>query len=702
MSEVDHKPLDVGRPEAPALGPSGLMDMLGVATVLLEADGRIDMWSPQAEELFGYTADEAVGQYAAPLLVDSRQRDAAIRLFAEVMETGRSWAGAFPIRCKDGSTRLVEFRNVRLTDSLGGRHALGLATDRPRLQTMERGLALAYQLVAQSPIGLAVMDSGLRYLSVNPALARMHGLPEDDHIGRPFREVLPGAEFGQAEDALWQVLETGVPVVDRYVVGRTAADPDTDHAWSVSFYRLEDQNGLVLGVACSVVDVTDRHSTALEADRARRRLALIADGSARLGTTLDVAHTARELADVVVPEPADMAAVDILGAVLEEEGAAEPGEDAPVFRALASKTTHPTRAARVTCGPEVVVAYPPGHLAALCVRTGRPQLITHAGEKDLLRIGRDEDAAADLAEAGVHTAMAVPLIARGRVLGVLGLARARDPQPFDEDDVTVAWELASRAAVCIDNARLHQRLRSTAETLQRSLLPQLRPGHPCLELAARYRPAQASSEVGGDWYDVITLEDGKAVLVVGDVMGSGVPAATTMGRLRTAASALAALNLEPARILGELDKIIQGREHAGHSIATCVLAVFDPERAECRVANAGHLPPIVVRAGERPELLDLPTGTPLGVGGVPFQNTVVHLGLGDALVLYTDGLVETRDQSIDERLSVLVDLLCAEDRSVEETCDRLLAELRLPGCRDDVALLIARSRPRTPAAPPAG
>src|SRR4051794_18678465 len=300
MSEVDHQPLDVGRPEAAALGPSGLMDVLGVATVVLDADGRIDMWSPQAEKLFGYPANEALGQYAAPLLVDPLHKDAAIELFADVMRTGRSWAGVFPIRGKDGSARLVEFRNVRLTDSLGGCHALGLATDRSRLQTMERGLALAYQLVAQSPIGLAVMDTDLRYLSVNPALARMHGLSEDDHIGRRFREVLPGAEFRQAEATLRDVLGTGVAVVDRYVVGRTAADPDTDHAWAVSFYRLEDQNGLVLGVACSVVDVTDRHSAALEADRARRRLALIADGSARLGTTLDVEETARELADVVV------------------------------------------------------------------------------------------------------------------------------------------------------------------------------------------------------------------------------------------------------------------------------------------------------------------------------------------------------------------------------------------------------------------
>jgi PAS domain S-box-containing protein len=690
MTEAEQQPLAADRVEATAtaLGPSGLMDVLGVAAVLLEADGRIDMWSPHAEELFGYTAGEAVGQYAAPLLVRPEQRDEAIRLFAEVLKTGRSWSGPFPIRHKDGTTRLVEFRNVRLMDNLGDFYALGIATDRPMLQNMERGLALSLRLVAQSPIGLAVLDTGLRYLSVNPALARMHGVPESDHIGRRFREVLPGTRFRRAEDAMRQVLRTGVPVVDRYVVGRTPADPDNDRAWSVSFYRLEDQNRHVLGIATSVVDVTDRHRSAQEADRARRRLALIADGSARIGTSLEVEETARELTGVVVPELADFAAVDALDSALRDDGG-EPGEDRPRFRALASKCVHPSEAMHAFARPGRTVAYEPDHLATQCLDTGRPGMITHADERSLVRVARDRDAAAILARAGVHTAMTVPLIARGRILGVLGLARARNPRPFDEDDLTLACELASRAAVSIDNARLHQQLRSTAETLQRSLLPRLQPGHPRLELAARYCAAQASSEVGGDWYDVIALDDGKAALVVGDVMGSGVPAATTMGRLRTATSTLAGLDLDPAQVLGHLDRITRGLDPY---IATCVYAVYDPARGVCHFSNAGHLPPVVVRAGGSPELLELPTGTPLGVGGVPFETTTVGLGPGDRLVLYTDGLVETRDQAIDERLGDLLRLLRVHDESVEETCDRLLAALRHPADRDDVALLIARPR----------
>lgn len=286
--------------------------------------------------------------------------------------------------------------------------------------------------------------------------------------------------------------------------------------------------------------------------------------------------------------------------------------------------------------------------------------------------------------------MAVPLIARGQVIGVMGLARARNPLPFDEDDLTLACELASSAALSIDNAVLHQHIRSAAETLQRSLLPQLTPHHPGLEVAARYLPAQAFSEVGGDWYDVIPLDGGRTVLTVGDVMGSGIPAATTMGRLRTATSTLADLDLDPARILTHLDKITHGLDPY---IATCVYVVYDPDHRRIQVASAGHLPPVLVRAGKPPELLDLPTGTPLGVGGVPFETTTLDLQPGDHLVLYTDGLVETRHDPIDERLADLLRLLAPPYSSVEETCDRLLRQLRDPAGHDDVALLVARALP---------
>ncbi|MFF5022825.1 SpoIIE family protein phosphatase [Streptomyces collinus] len=689
MRRTEQRPEPAEFPQAGPVEPSGLLDLLGVAAVLLEADGRIDMWSPQAEELFGYTRGEAVGQYAAPLLLHPEHQDAAITLFAEVMATGRGWAGAFPVRHKDGSTRMVEFRNMRLTDNQGDHYALGLATDRTTLRQVERNLALSTRLVTQAPIGLAVLDADLRYLAINPALAAMHGVPEDEHLGRGFRDILPGTPFLGAETVMRQVLISGLPVVDQQVVGRTAADPDHDHAWAASFYRLEDHHGSVLGLATVVVDVTDRYRAAVKADQAQQRLRLIAKGSARIGTTLEVERTARELADVVVPDLADMVAVDLLDSVLQT-GRGDVGEGPALFRALAVKTAYPTDATEAIVPPGSLTTYHADHPAARCIRTGRPQLITHLERRDIPRIATDPDAARLLAKAGVHTDMAVPLIARGQVIGVMGLARARNPLPFDEDDLTLACELASSAALSIDNAVLHQHIRSAAETLQRSLLPQLTPHHPGLEVAARYLPAQAFSEVGGDWYDVIPLDGGRTVLTVGDVMGSGIPAATTMGRLRTATSTLADLDLDPARILTHLDKITHGLDPY---IATCVYVVYDPDHRRIQVASAGHLPPVLVRAGKPPELLDLPTGTPLGVGGVPFETTTLDLQPGDHLVLYTDGLVETRHDPIDERLADLLRLLSPPYSSVEETCDRLLRRLRDPAGHDDVALLVARALP---------
>lgn len=688
MSTADEPLADAGRPEERSSQPSGLMDLLGVAAVLLDADGRIVLWSPEAEELFGYAAEEALGQYAAPLLVHEQHRNLMIKLFAGVMGTGERWAGAFPIRHKDGSTRLVEFRNMRLLDDLGDFYALGLATDRSRLREVERDLALSTRLISQSPIGLALLDTDLRYAAVNPALERMHGIPAEDHLGRHYREIMTSPKFEGPEAGMRQVLETGAPMVDEYtIVGHTPADPHK-HAWSISLFRLEDPQGRVLGVADVVVDVTDRYQAATEAAEARRRLALIADGSARIGTTLEVEQTARELADVTVPELADMATVDVLDSVLDE--ARPPLGDGPaLFRALAVQTAYVTEAVQAADPPGQIAAYDADRLPTECVRTGRPILISHIDDATLARIARDDRAATVLTRAGVHSYMLLPLTARGQILGFLGLSRARDPQPFSEDDLALAGELASRAGVCIDNARSHQNVRNAAETLQRSLLPDHPPHLPGLEVASRYRPAQAAYEVGGDWYDVLPLDGDKTALVVGDVMGSGLDAAVTMGRLRTGTSDFADLDLDPAKVLQHLDKITSGLEQY---IATCVYAVYDPHRAECHISTAGHLPPVLVRSGKHPELLDLPTGTPLGVGG-PFVTTSFPVGSGDRLVLYTDGLVEVRHHPIDERLDTLRRLLDAPDRALEETCDRLLHELRLPADPDDVAVLIARMQP---------
>ncbi|MGW0752921.1 SpoIIE family protein phosphatase [Streptomyces sp. NPDC002587] len=688
-----HEPLSAkerDRRAAPS-PPGGLLDLLSVAAVVLDTRGRIVFWSPQADEVFGYTAEEALGQYAANLLVHKEHQDLVVRLFAEVMSTGASWAGAFPIRYKDGGTRLVEFRNMRLLDDLGDVYALGIAADQSTLQRVETDLALSQRLVSQAPIGIALMDTDLRYLLVNPALERINGISAADHIGKQPHDILPFLDVDTIESALRQVLLTGTPLIDQYTVGRTLADPDHDHAWSVSYYRIDGPSGRVIGVANSVVDVSERHRATTEADRARRRLAVIADASARVGTTLEVEHTAQELVDVAVPDLADVAAVDVLDDVLafrRTTPSREPGPE--MFRALAVAAAYPSRAATASLGVGDLAAYGADRLITRCVHTGQPIVIAHADGNDLQRIARDADAATAFAQAGVHSYLVVPLIARNEILGALDLLRARSPLPFDEDDVLLAGELAGRAAVAIDNARWHQSVRNTAETLQRSLLPGHPPPLPGLHVASLYQPAQATQEVGGDWYDVIPLADDKTALVVGDVMGNGIDAAATMGRLRTATCTLADLDLDPDQVLQHLDKITQGLEHY---IATCIYAVFDPRAHQCRIANAGHLPPVLAPAGRRPRLLDLPTGAPLGVGGVPFHTSAFDFEPGDRLVLYTDGLVETRHHPIDERLDTLLHTLDEPPRSLDETCQWLLHSLRHPDDHDDVALLIAQATP---------
>jgi PAS domain S-box-containing protein len=669
-----------------------LLDFLNVAAVVLDTDGSIVFWSPQATDTFGYTAEEALGQYAARLLLSEENRDRAAELFAGVMREGQDWAGVFPVRHRDGSTRLVEFRNVRLLDRLGDVYALGIAVDQTALHEVESRLALSEQLVSQAPVGFALLDTDLRYRLVNPALERINGVPAAEHVGRRPRDIHPRTGVEAIESALRHVLVTGTPLIDRYIVGRTRADPDHDHAWSVSYYRIQGPDGRVIGVASSVVDVTERHLVAAEAERARRRLVLIADASARIGTTLEVTRTAQELAEVAVPHLADVTAVDVLDDMLSCR-TFSPHPDGPnVFRALAVASALPAEITDIADAADPVgevSTYHPDRLITRCVRTGQPVLVAHCDEQDLRRISRDPQAADTLARAGAHSYLAVPLIARGEVLGAFDLLRAQNPAPFDADDVLLARELAARAAIAIDNARWHQNVRTAAETLQRSLLPPTSPQRPGLKIASLYQPAQAANGVGGDWYDVIPLAGDKTALVIGDVMGNGIDAAATMGQLRTAARAYAALDLPPDEILHLLDQLTHGLEHY---IATCLYTTYDPRTEQCHIANAGHLAPILTRPGHRPGLLPLPTGAPLGVGGVDFNTTTIPLRPGDQLLLYTDGLVETRDDPIDERLKVLLSTLGSSNPLLDATCARLVDTMRRPDNPDDVALLLVEAR----------
>ncbi|MFC9683185.1 SpoIIE family protein phosphatase [Streptomyces sp. NPDC056948] len=665
--------------------PGGLLDLLKVAAVVLDAGGHIALWSPEIEQLLGYTPAEALRQRADTLLVAPENRTRGRELFAQV-SSGARWAGVFPLRHKDGTDRAVEFRTMRLLDPEGQPHLLGLATDATTVRIVERDLALSHSLVNQTPLGIAVFDNDLRWVGVNPALERINGVPEEAVLGRRVGEVLPDLEVEAIEARMRHVLETGRPLLDQQTIGRTAADAQ-DRAYSESYHRIEDTDGRVLGLAMAVLDVTERQQAAAEVAQARQHLSVIADAGVRIGTTLDLQQTARELADVVVSQLADLAAVDVLESVVAHGTIAPVSGGAPAeFRALAVAAGYATDAIHAADPVGELATYGSSRIITQCVRSARPVLVERVDAKMMRRIARDGRAAQTLHEAGAHSYMAVPLMARGRVLGTLTLYRTVDERPFDDRDQVLASELAARAAICIDNARLYGRERGTALTLQRSLLPAAPAEQEGLDIAARYRPAL--SEVGGDWYDVLPLGPGRTALVVGDVMGKGVQAAAIMGQLSTATRALARLDLPPAELLRHLDDIAGS---LGDAIATCVYAVCDLRRGTCALSSAGHLPPVLAGADGIAKLVDVPGGVPLGVGGVEFGTVEVELPPGSLLALYTDGLVENRGEPIDTGLSTLTHLLQNAGPSLQRTSDSLLSALS-PEPDDDVALLLVRTR----------
>ncbi|MGN9757762.1 SpoIIE family protein phosphatase [Streptomyces sp. SD31] len=429
---------------------------------------------------------------------------------------------------------------------------------------------------------------------------------------------------------------------------------------------------------------------------ARRRLELLHDASVRIGTTLDVSRTAEELAEVTVPRFADFVAVDLPDSVLRGEEPEALG-GATALRRVAIRAVRKDPHNLYDVGD--LVEYVPSTPQARCLETRQSVLepvLADAGGW----IAQDPARLARVLAAGIHSLITVPLRARGTTLGVVSFYRSVQPAPFEDDDLSLAQELSGRAAICIDNARRYTREHNTALTLQRSLLPRGRSEQSAVEVAYRYLPAQAG--VGGDWFDVIPLSGARVALVVGDVVGHGLHAAATMGRLRTAVHNFCALDMPPDDLLTHLDDLVgrldrgegwaaENTPDSGIVGATCLYAVYDPVSRRCTLTRAGHPLPAVVSPDGTVEFVDLPSCPPLGLGGMPFETVELELAEGSQLVLYTDGLVEDRHRDIDAGLAKLRTVLADVGRPPEETCEAVLDALLPARPGDDVALLIART-----------
>ncbi|MER7953755.1 SpoIIE family protein phosphatase [Streptomyces sp. NPDC096030] len=430
----------------------------------------------------------------------------------------------------------------------------------------------------------------------------------------------------------------------------------------------------------------------------RGRLAWLSSAGSRIGTTLDLERTAQELAEFTVPGFADGAAVDILESVLRgEEGSRWTGTGVPLMRATAVSAVESLSSLEPTPVGETFVRTEEAHETLLhryCLRQGRPVLVSRMRDADFVKVAPTASAAASMRAAGVHSYLAVPLIARGLLLGSADFVRGPGTRPFTSTDLALAEQLASQAAVYIDNARLYGREREHVVTLQRTLLPRATPVTPGLRVHAEYAPATAHHGVGGDWYDVMALPGGRTALMVGDVMGHGLPAAATMGRLRAVARTLMTLDMAPERVLARLD--LATRDLEDEQVATFLCAVFDPAEATYTLASAGHLPPLLLDGQGSAAFVDVPVGAPLGAGVIPYDPLVLEVPAGGQLVMYTDGFVKSRHADLDHQL----ERLRAAARALTPEA---LEGGSLIGCApadaprfDEAVLLVATTAARTP------
>ncbi|AKJ08714.1 PAS/PAC sensor protein [Streptomyces incarnatus] len=553
--------------------------------------------------------------------------------------------------------------------------------------------------LSHAPVGIAVLDTDLRYVWVNEPLDRQ--IPLERRLGRRMAEVLPEQEAAAFEEKMRGVLRTGTPVMDFEYRGAGHRDPDAGRAVSASFFAMKDRHGRNVGVWYMVIDVTERW-------RAQQRLALLNDAATRIGSTLDVTRTAQELADDAVPAVADFVAVDLLDSVMRgEEPAPGPVGMSPVIRRAAQQSV------RAGC-PEAALAVgetvrrAPASPVTRCLLESRTLVERILDRTNSPWVTEDETLGASLLDYDFRSVMVIPVRARGVTLGAATFARSRRLGPFEEDDVRLAEELVSRAAVCIDNARRFTRERTAARSMQRYLLPQDPTGGSALEVASWYLPTDAPSGVGGDWFDVIPLSGARVALVVGDVAGHGIHAAATMGRLRTAVRTLANLDLPPDELLAHLDDLVIGLMASSDSDAppagegaaagtafmgaTCLYAVYDPVSGRCTLARAGHLPPMIIGPHGGADIVDLPAGPPLGLGYLPFESAELELPEGSLIALYTDGLIESVDQDIDAGLSRLGAVLAGPWPTLEETGRRVIEDLTAKPPADDAALILARTR----------
>ncbi|WP_431783569.1 SpoIIE family protein phosphatase [Streptomyces chumphonensis] len=644
-----------------------------LAVVVVDRQGAITHWSTGARRLFGPSRDEAVGRPAAELMPVS---------------------GAFGDPGWEAGLR-GDAVGYATTGRAGGAGA-GDPGD---------VLWWAYPLVGPGPERLLVLASGTEGLTASdeeerriaPGLALHTDFPGAERLAARLPEILPSMSPQESARVVSQVLELGYPVLEVSRHERVPVTPD----WGVA-RRVARRARLIRAAEAADIDpkAAEAAVAELESDlehaAVRERLEFLNEVSGRIGTSLDLARTIQEVSAAVVPRFTDVAGTYLREQVVAGEGFPDGVPDTTTLwhRVALEHTDEPGRWDDVVPVGESMPF--PAHTPFFqCMTTGEPVLVPRITEEMGHAIASQFEKR-DIRPLITHRSMlVVPLKARNVVLGFMILLRHRERPEFNDMDRVTGAELAARAGLVLDNARMYTYQENVADTLQDSMLPRIAARMPGCDTATRYLPGTRLGRVGGDWFDTIQLPGSRTALVVGDVMGHGLNSAAMMGQLRTAVQTMAGLDLEPAQLLRSLDDLAQ---RLGDSyLATCLYAVYDPIGSRLLIANAGHIPPVLVRAADgRSELLELPTGAPIGVGGVAFETAEVPVAPGDRLVMCTDGLVEVRGQDIGTGLAALCESAAHPAASMDDACDTIIRTLAAAaaaerdGRKDDVALLMAR------------
>ncbi|GGS40086.1 hypothetical protein GCM10010270_07120 [Streptomyces violaceus] len=655
-----------------------------LAVVVVDREGLVSHWSRGARRLFGVPKGEAIGRTALDLLPVS---------------------GALPEEKDTSPYAAYDGLGPDLESSLDG----GLsypAAGRARLSAPGRDrvdvLWWAYPLIGPGPERLLVLAADADVLRADdigdgapariaPGFALHTDFRGAEELARRLPEILPSMSVGESARIVGQVLELGYPILEFSQNHRVPVTPDWGVARRAERRARRERAARALAAGEPVPEELRDEGEDLEYAAVREHLEFLNEVSGRIGTSLDLSRTIIEVSRAVVPRFTDVAGTYLREQVVAGEGFPEGVPDTTTMwhRVALEHTDEPGRWDDVVPVGEAMPF--PAHTPFFqCMTSGEPVLVPRISEEMGHAIAAQFEKRDIRPLITGRSMLVVPLKARHVVLGFMILLRHPERPVFDDMDRVTGAELAARAGLVLDNARMYTYQENVAETLQDSMLPHIPPRMAGCDIATRYLPGTLLGRVGGDWFDAVKLPGGRTAFVVGDVMGHGLNSAAMMGQLRTAVQTMAGLDLPPAQLLRNLDDLAQ---RLGDTyLATCLYAVYDPIASELHLANAGHIPPVLVRAGDgRSELLDLPTGAPIGVGGVPFEAERVRVEPGDRLVMCTDGLVEVRGEDIGVGLATLCESAAHPAASMDDACDTIIRALNTCGGRkDDVALLMAR------------